>query len=333
VGELTVRTHVKRNGTLLVVTLALSVLLASRAADTQQVPKIPRIGVLATTSWPPFDSFRQGLRDLGYVEGRNLTIEYRWTEGKQGRYPALATQLVQGGVDIMVTWGEDATVAARNATRTIPIVMAAIGDAVETGFVTSLSRPGGNITGLSALNPELEGKRLQLLKDVVPKMTRVALLWNPTRALHQITVKETQRAAHLLGVELLSVEVPTYDLEAAFRQITKGRGDAVVVAPDPVFVHHRQRLATLATTHRLPAIYLHAEHARAGGLLAYGPNYHELFRRAAAYVDKILKGAKPADLPVEQPTRFELVVNLKTARALGLTIPQSILIRADQVIQ
>jgi putative ABC transport system substrate-binding protein len=312
--------------------LALGI-FAAPIATAQQLPKPYRIGVLATTSWPPFDTFRQGLRDLGYVEGQNLAIEYHWAEGKRERFPELAARLVESKPDVIVTWGTPATQAAKSATQTIPIVMAAVSDPVGLGIVASLARPGSNITGLAAHNPELEGKRLELLKELVPKIRRVALLGNPAASLRPLFLTETQSAARVLGVQLRTIDVPTYDLEGAFAKMTKERTDAVVVAPDTVFVHHRNRLADLAARHRLPAVYLHTEHAHAGGLMAYGPSYHELFRRAASFVDKILKGTKPADLPVEQSMKFELVVNLKAAKALGLTIPQSILIRVDQMIE
>jgi putative tryptophan/tyrosine transport system substrate-binding protein len=268
------------------------------------------------------------------VEGRNLVLEYRWTEGRDERFPDLAADLVGRKVEVIVTWGTPAAKAAKAATSTIPIVMAAIGDALGTGLVASLARPGGNITGLSALNPELEGKRLELLKEAVPTLTRVAFLWNPDHPLHQVVLQDTQWAAQALGVSLHLVGVPGYtDFEAAFAAMTREGAEALIVAPDAVFVLHRARIAALAAQHRLPAIYLHRDHVHAGGLMAYGPSYHDLFRRAATYVDKILKGATPADLPVEQTMRFELLINLKTAEALGLTLPPLLLLRADEVIK
>lgn len=313
--------------------VALALLVAPPGTEAQQAGKVFRIGVLATTFWPPFESFRQGLHDLGYVEGQNVVIEYRWTEGRDERFPNLAAQLVGLKADVIVTWGTDATRAARNASGTGPIVMAASGDAVGQGLVSSLARPGGNVTGLSALNPELEGKRMELLKEVVPRLARVAFLGRPGNPLYQVVLTEARSSARRLGAQLQPVELANYaDLNGAFARMTREHADALVVAPDTVFVLHRAQIATLAIKHRLPAIYLHTEHVHAGGLMAYGPNYHNLFRRAATYVDKILKGAKPADLPVEQPAKFELAINLKTAKALGLTIPQSLLLRADQVI-
>jgi putative ABC transport system substrate-binding protein len=314
--------------------ITLGLFVTSLAVEAQQPGKGYRIGVLATTYLPPFDAFREGLRALGYVEGQNLVLEYRWAEQRLQLFPDLAADLVRRQVDVIVTWGTPAAQAAKNATGTIPIVMAAIGDAVGTGLVPSLARPGGNITGLSAQNPELEGKRLQLLKEAVPTASRIALLWNPTNPLHALVLKETQVAAEQLGVQLQSVELPNPpDLEGAFTAMTLQHADALTVAPDTFFVLNRTRLAELAIQYHLPAIYLYKEHVHAGGLMAYGPNYHDLFRRAATYVDKILKGAKPADLPVEQAMKFELVINLKTAQALGITMPPMLLFQADEVIR
>jgi ABC-type uncharacterized transport system substrate-binding protein len=317
-----------------IITLTLGLTLALLAANAQQPGKGYRVGVIATTYLPPFDAFREGLRALGYVEGQNLALEYRWAEQQLQLFPELAADLVRRKVDVIVTWGTPAAQAAKNATGTIPIVMAAIGDAVGTGLVTSLARPGGNITGLSTLNPDLEGKRLQLLKEAVPTASRIAILWNPTNPLHALVLKDAQVAAEQLGMQLQSVELQNPpDLEGAFAAMTLQHADALIVAPDNFFVLNRRRLAELAIQHHLPAIYLHAEHVYAGGLMAYGPNYHDLLRRAATYVDKILKGAKPGDLPVEQPMKFELVINLKTAHALGLTIPPSLLFQADEVMR
>jgi putative ABC transport system substrate-binding protein len=318
----------------LITTLAFGLLCAPFAPDAQQPEKAYRIGVLATTYWPPFDSFRESLRELGYIEGQNMTIEYRWAEQGTKLFPDLAADLVRLKVDVIVTWGTPAAQAAKTATSTIPIVMASIGDAVGTGLVTNLAHPGGNITGQSALNPELEGKRLELLKEAVPTASRVGILWHPANPIAALLLKETQVAAQQLGLQGQPIEVqsPT-DLEGAFAAMTIQQADALVVVPDAFFVLNRTRVAELAIQHRLPAIYLYAEHVHAGGLIAYGPNYHELFRRAATYVDKIFKGAKPSDLPIEQPMRFQLLINLKTAKALGLTIPPMLLFQADEVIR
>jgi putative ABC transport system substrate-binding protein len=318
----------------LFVTLMCVLLVVSLAANAQQPGKGYRIGVLATTYLPPFDAFREGLRALGYVEGQNLALEYRWAEQQLKLFPELAADLVRRKVDVIVTWGTPAAQAAKNATSTTPIVMAAIGDAVGTGLVTSLARPGGNITGLSTLNPDLEGKRLQLLKEAVPTASRIAILWNPTNPLHALVLKDAQVAAEQLGMQLQSVELQNPpDLEGAFAAMTLQHADALTVAPDNFFVLNRSRIAELAIQHHLPAIYLHTEHVYAGGLMAYGPNYQDLFRRAATYVDKIFKGAKPGELPIEQPSRFELAINLQAAEAIGLTIPPSLLFQADKVIR
>jgi len=318
----------------LALAVAFVLLVAPLVADAQPAGKVFRIGVLAATSWPPFDSFRQGLHELGYVEGRNLVVEYRWSDGRQERFPGLAAELVRLNADVIVTWGHAVAMAAKNATRTVPIVMAASADAVGAGLVSSLARPGGNVTGLSAHNPELEGKRLELLKELLPRITRVALLGRTDNRLYPVFLAEARSSARRLGLRLQPVEVlHETDLPGAFARMTKERADALVVAPDTVAVVWRAQIAALATKRRLPAIYLHTEHVHAGGLMAYGPNYHDLFRRAASYVDKVLKGARPADLPVEQAAKFELVINLKAAKALGVVIPRSLLLRVDQVIE
>jgi putative ABC transport system substrate-binding protein len=317
-----------------ILALALAIFLAPLAADAQQPGNAYRIGVLATTYWPPFDSFRAGLRELGYVEGHNLAIEYRWAEQKTTWFPDLAADLVRLKVDVIVTWGTPAAQAVKNATSTIPIVMASSGDAIRTGLVTSLARPGGNLTELSALNLTLEGKRLELLKEAVPTASRIALLRQPANPYAALVLKDLQGAAQQLGVQLHPIEVHrAADLEGAFAAMTGQQADALVVSSDAFFVLHRTQIAELAIKHRLPAIYLHTEHVHAGGLMAYGPNYHDLFRRAATYVDKIFKGAKPGDLPIEQPSRFELVINLNAAQAIGLTISPSLLFQADKVIK
>ena len=317
---------------LFVTGVAFLVLAASSAAEAQPASKIPRIGILAQNS-PLWEDFRQGLRDLGYVEGRTIVIENRWGEGSDERLPRLAADLVRLGSDAIVTWGTPSTLAAKNATKTIPIVMMS-GDPVGTGLIASLARPGGNITGLSAHNPGLEAKRLELLKELVPKVSRVAVLWNPANPLHDGLVREAKETASQLRVRLDLVGLKSSaEFDTAFAAMKNKRPDALVVVGDIFFYSHRQRIVDFAASNHLPAIFTLRGFADVGGLVVYGANYPALFRRAAIYVDRILKGAKPADLPVEQPTKFELVLNLKTAKALGLNIPPSLLLRADQVIK
>jgi putative ABC transport system substrate-binding protein len=320
--------------------IAGGLLVAPLSAEAQQAAKIARIGFLvlnmAAAAHPP-EAFRQGLRDLGYVEGRNVVIEYRDAEGKPERLPALAAELVALKVDVILAAGETHALAAKQATKTIPIVFAVAADPVASGLVTSLARPGGNVTGLSVLAPELVGKCLEQLKQAVPGVSRVAVLWQPGghgERTDKDMRKEAEVAARALGVRLQLVEARgPADLDRAFSDMTKARAGALTVLPSAMLFTERRRLADLAARNRLPAVYPAREYVDAGGLMAYGANVADLFRRAATYVDKILKGAKPPDLPVEQPTKFELVINLKTAKALGLTIPQSLLQRADEVIQ
>ncbi len=320
--------------------LALGFLCAPLSAETQQPTKVHRIGYLGNV--PPtapdaervINAFRQGLRDLGYVEGQNLVIEWRFAEGKHERYPALAADLVRLKVALIVAGVTPAAVAAKDAAGTTPIVMISAADPVALGLVASLPRPGGNVTGLSGVLLDLSAKQLQLLKEAVPRVTRVAVLWNPGNPAHPPVLKETEAAARTLRVQLQVVEARGPDAFAgAFAAITREHAGALLVLSDPMFFFHREQLAELAAKNRLPSMYAYREAVDAGGLMSYAASLADLFRRAATYVDKILKGAKPADLPVEQPTKFELVVNLKTAKALGLTIPQSVLIRADEVIQ
>ncbi len=320
----------------LIATLAL--LVAPLAADAQQLAKVPRIGILTLVSassaphW--FEVFRQGLREHGYVEGQNIALEYRSAQGRADRFPALAAELVRLQVDVIVTESTAAALAAKHATQTIPIVMAVSSGPVEVGLVASLARPGGNVTGLSILVPELSGKRLQLLKEATPKATLVAVIWNPTHPAGADALRETEAAARSLGLRLRSVEARSpADLDVAFKTVTGARPSALITLGDGMLWDNRARIVEFAAKGRLPGIFPEREFAEAGGLMTYGPNLASNFRRAAAFVDKILKGTKPADLPVEQATRFELVINLKTAKALGLTIPPSILVRADQVIQ
>ena len=318
-----------------ILTLALGTLTAPLAADAQQGAKVPRIGFLSPSAPSfPSEAFRRGLRDLGYVENQNIVIEYRWAEGQYDRLPDFAAELVRLKVDVIVAVVTQASLAAKNATRTIPIVMVGVSDPVGSGLVATLARPGANITGTSSMTAEVVGKSLELLKEAVPKVSRVAVLWNPANPVFQAQMlRETEVAARALGVQLQILEARGPDeLERAFAAMTRERASALLVLGDPTFFLHRARIADLAAKSRLPAMYGFKEFVDAGGLMAYGAHLPDLFRRAATYVDKILKGAKPADLPVEQPTHFELVISLKTAKALGLTIPQSVLIRADQVI-
>jgi len=321
--------------------LAGGLLAAPLAAEAQQVTKIARIGYLATNraGGNPHqrEAFLQGLRDLGYVEGRNVVIEYRDAEGKFERLLALAAELVALKVDVIVTASTAATLAATRATRTLPIVFAVAVDPVADGLVTSLARPGGNVTGLTGLTPELVGKRLELLTQAVPGVGRVAVLWHPGGQGERTAkdmLKGADVAARALGVPLQVVEVRgPADFDGAFSDMTRARAGALTVLTSAMFTNERRRLVDLAAKNRLPTVYTWREFADDEGLMAYGPNAADLFRRAATYVDKILKGTKPVDLPVEQPTKFELVINMKTAKALGLTIPQSLLGRADHVVE
>ena len=278
--------------------------------------------------------FGKGSATTTGLRGTILSIEYRYAEGRIDRLPDLAADLVRLKVDIIVTSVTPDALAAKNATSTIPIVMAAAGDAILTGLVESLARPGANITGLSQMNPELAGKRLELLKEIDPRLSRVAVLWNPEDRISTITWKELQVPARDLGIQLHSLEArSSNDLDKAFEEAKRVRAGALAIMPNPVFVTNLKRLADLAAKNRLPSIFHVTEFVRVGGLVVYGPNRSDLFRRAATYVDKILRGAKPGDLPIEQPNKFELLINLKTAGVLGLTIPPAVLLRADQVIQ
>jgi putative ABC transport system substrate-binding protein len=324
-------------------TLAGGLLTAPLAAYAQQPAKPPRIGFLVIGSLDSpetraiLNDFRQGLRERGYVEGQNLVIEYRAADGKIERLPALATELVRLNVHLIVAANTPMARAAQQATSTIPIIAAVMGDPVGDGLVASLARPGGNITGLTFLGPELVPKRLELLKEALPRVSRVVALWHPGAFSEHTTremLKDTEAAARTLGVQLrlAGVERPD-ELDRAFSGISTERADAIIVLPSPMLFYERKRVVDLAAKHRLPSMYSAKEFVEFGGLMAYGASISDLVRRGAAYVDKILKGAKPADLPVEQPTKFELVINLRTAKALGLKIPQSLLQRADGVIQ
>jgi ABC-type uncharacterized transport system substrate-binding protein len=304
-------------------------------AEAQQPKNVPRIGYLGGSGVSRIDAFRQGLRELGYVEGKNIVIESRrFTGGKPDRLAALAAELVRLKVDVIVTSGSNPTRAAKEATATIPIVMAQDPDPVGNGFIASLARPGGNITGLSNLGPELSGKRLELLKEVVPRVKRVAVFGTSTFPGNAQILRETELAAGALRLQLQYLDVlDPKNIETAFQGASKGRAEAVLVLAGPVFTSQRTQLADLSVKSRLPAIYYATEFVEDGGLMTYGANRSDLARRAATYVDKILKGAKPADLPVEQPTKFEFVINLKAAKQIGLTIPPNVLARADRVIR
>ena len=309
--------------------------IAPLRAKAQQA-SVRRIGVLSpftpADAAPWHEAFRQRLRELGWIEGKNISIEYRYAEGPAD-LPALAAELVRLKVDVIVT-SATGTLPAKEATRTIPIVMASNADPVVMGMVGSLARPGGNVTGLSQISSELAGKRLELLKQIVPNLSRVAVMWNPGGRGSTVNWQEMQPPARGLGLQLYSLETRNpSDFDRAFADASRAHVGALAIMPNPLFAGNLRRIADLAIKSRLPAIFNLREFVDSGGLVAYGPNRTDEFRRAAAYVDKILKGAKPADLPVEQPTKFELVINLKTAKALGVTIPQSLLLRADEVIQ
>jgi putative ABC transport system substrate-binding protein len=319
-------------------TLCTMFLALCTSAAAQQSTKIPRIGFLSTSSLSAnaarTEAFRQGLRELGYVEGKNIVIDWRSAEGKADRLPALAAELVRLKVDIIVSSGPTATRSANEATVTIPIVIAFDSDPVGSGFVASLARPGGNITGLSTLAPEISGKLVELLKEIVPRLSRVAVLGTSTTPGYAPVLKEMELAAGALKVKLQNLDVLSpKDIETAYRAASKGRAQAVLVRGGPVLTSQRTQVVELAVKSRLPAIYNVAEFVEAGGLMTYSVSMTDLYRRAATYVDKILKGAKPADLPVEQPTKFELIINLKAAKQIGLTIPPNVLVRADKVIK
>lgn len=313
------------------------ILAAVKPAEAQQPKKVPRIGLLGLASGPtlPEEVFLQGLRDLGYVEGQNITIEYRWAAGKVDRLPALVQELVGLKVDLIVVRSTPVVQAAKNATTTIPIVMMSAADPVGTGFVASLARPGGNITGMSAVMPELAGKRLELLREILPKLSRVAFLAHGGDPAHKLFVKDAQEAAATFGMKFhpLVIAAPE-EIEGAFSAMIRERAGALIV--QPLFINNLgqgPRIAELAVRNRLATVSDVNQFADEGGLMSYGANSRLVWRRAATYVDKILKGTKPADLPVEQPMKFELVINLKTAKQIGLTIPQSVLFRADKVIK
>ncbi len=326
-----------------IVILALGILVAPLAGNAQQPAKVPRVGYLSMqsrsdpTSTRLYEAFQQGLREHGYIEGQTIAMELRFAEGRLERLPDLAAELVRLKVDLIIAHTTPAARAAKRATATIPIVFIPLADPIASGLVASLARPGGNITGPSFLGAELVPKRLELLKEAVPGMTRVGILSHPgvpSESTLRIMLEEAEAAARVLGVRLQRLEVQgPNDFDRAFAAMSRERASGLIVLPSQMFLSERRRIVDLAGKNRLPAIYYFREFAEAGGLMSYGPNYPELVRRTATYVAKILKGAKPADLPVEQPTRFDLVINLKAVKALGLTIPPSILVRADQVIQ
>jgi len=315
-----------------------SVLGGVAIGEAQQPTKVPRIGYLSGSGLSVLaariEAFRQGLRDLGYVEGKNIIIEWRSAEEKFDRLPELAAELVRLKVDVIVSPGPGVTRPLKEATSTIPIVMAQDTDPVGSGFVASLARPGGNITGLASLAPEVGGKQLELLREISPKISRVAVIGNSTTPGDAQAIRETVLTAGSFEVYLRYLDVlDPKDIGTAFRTAAKGRADALLVLGNPILNNHRKQVVELAVKHRLPATYTRPEFIEAGGLMYYGTNYNELFRRAATYVDKILKGAKPADLPVEQPKKFELIINLKAAKQIGLTISPNVLARADKVIR
>jgi len=313
-------------------------LITASIAEAQQAKRVPRLGYLSNVSQfadsARYEAFRQGLRELGYVGGKNIAIEYRSGEGKSDRLPALVAELVRLKIDVIVSTGPTVTRAAKEATTAIPIVFAQDGDPVEREFVASLARPGGNITGLSTLSLELNGKRLELLKETVPKLSRVAVLGSSTITSNARVLKDNESATRALGIKLQFLDVlDPKDIETAFRAASNRRVDGLLVLSPPVLLSHRTQVLDLAVESRLPAMYNFPEFVEAGGLMTYGPSITDLSRRAATYVDKILKGAKPADLPVEQPKKFEFIINLKAAKQIGLTIPPNVLARADKVIK
>jgi ABC-type uncharacterized transport system substrate-binding protein len=324
----------KRKITVLTLWALLFALYAS--AEAQQTKKISRVGLLSPIGAQiTIKVFREGLRDLGYVEGKNILIEYRNAEGKYDRLPELAAELVRLKVEVIVTSGGTPTaLAAKRTTETVPIVFLLVGDPVASGLVASLARPGGNLTGLTNFAPELSGKRLELLKEAFPSISQVAIILNPGNPAATGVFKETQVVAQVMSLQLQAIEARNLkDLENAFEIVTTRGANALIVPPDPLIATYRQRVVELAARSRLPAMYDNREIAESGGLMSYGVNNSDLYRRAAVYVDKILKGAKPADLPVEQPTKFEFMINLKTAKQIGVTIPPNVLARADKVIK
>ena len=300
--------------------------------------KIPRIGFLGNSTAALeanlLDAFREGLRELGYEEGRNIIIEYRWADGKYDHFPVLVAELIAAKVDAIVTAGTPAALAVKNATTTVPLVMVAVGDPIGTGLVPSLARPGGNLTGLSSIAPDLEGKRLQLLREVTPALSYVAMFINSLNPFHVSSMKQAHDAAQAMGIKLQLHDIrKSEDLDEAFAAIRKERPDALLILADRVFLHNRERIVDFANEQRLPNVNAYKELVEVGGLMSYGPSYEDMHKRAAIYVDKILKGAKPADLPIEQPSKFTFIVNIKAAKTLGVTVPSQLLGLADQLIE
>jgi len=305
------------------------------AANAQS--KTPRIGFMGNSTAALeanlVDAFREGLREHGYEEGRNIVIEYRWADGKYERFPALVAELIAGNVEVIVTAGTPAALAMKKATTTVPLVMVAVGDPVGTGLVPSLARPGANLTGLSSVAPDLEGKRLQLLREVVPALSHVAMFINSLNPFHVSSMRQARAAAQTMGIKLQLHDIrKSEDLDDAFAAIRKERPDAVLILADRVFLHNRERMIDFTKEQRLPNVNAYKELVEVGGLMSYGPSYEDMHKRAAIYVDKILKGAKPADLPIEQPSKFTFIVNLKAAKALGVTVPSQLLGLADELI-
>ena len=320
---------------LVVLALLFALGLPTRA---QTQARVRRIGFLGNST-PALeenliDPFREGLRALGYIEGNNVVIEYRWAEGKYERFPALIAELIASKVELIVTAGTPASIAVKKAATNVPLVMIAVGDPVGTGLINTLAHPGGNITGLTSIASDLEGKRLELLREVIPQVSHVAVLWNPASPFQVVSEKELQAAARELGIKVLSLGVKAAeDLDTAFATVLKERPGALLVLADRLFLHNRARIMEFALKNRLPGVHAYVELVEAGGLMSYGPSYPGMHRRAAYYVDRILKGTKPADLPVERPAKFELVINLKAARQIGVAIPPNVLARADRVIR
>jgi putative ABC transport system substrate-binding protein len=318
--------------------LATFLLATVSSAEAQQSGKIPRIGFLGNSTAALEENligpFREGLRDLGYVEGKNILIEYRWAEGKYERFPALISELVAQKVDIIVTAGTPASLAVKKAAPSIPLVMIAVGDPIGTGLIKSLAEPGGNVTGLTSIAADLEGKRLELLREVLPKLSHVAVFWNPASPFQVVAEKEVQAAARAFKMKVLSLGVQAPEqFDNAFATIRKERPRALLVLADRLFLHNRARIMEFVVKNRLPGVYAYLELVEAGGLMSYGPSYADMHRRAATFVDKILKGRKPSDLPVEQPMKFEFIINLKAAKQIGVTVPPNVLVRADKVIR
>jgi putative ABC transport system substrate-binding protein len=332
------RKRIPMAGSILFWLLAAFFLITVPSVEAQQPKKVPKIGFLGNST-PVLEAnligpFREGLRERGYVEGKNILIEWRWAEGKYDRFPTLIAELIASKVDLIVTAGTPASLAVKKATASIPLVMIAVGDPVGTGLIESLAHPGGSVTGLTSIAADLEGKRLELLREIIPALSHVAVFWNPVSPFQVVAEKELQAAARLMRVKVLSLGIQAKEqFDNAFATIRKERPGALFVLADRLFLHNRELIMNFATKQRLPGVHAYVELVEAGGLMSYGPSYAGMHRRAAYFVDRILKGTKPADLPVEQPMKFELVINLKTAKQINLRIPQSVLYRADRVIR